>query len=461
MKGSIAALAMGAFAHGALQRTYDDMDYGAIAMPPPKGFNQARQVMTPANYFSRQMERKDTGPELTAAEIKNWEDLKSHFLAQHKQLRAFIEKANGEITLTGKTSTETVAALKTLSESLNGLGTRLDKIEAKANRMGEPVVAKSLGEQFTGSDEYKNFAKGLDKKTRVGFKGFGLDTKAITNATGQNQPLVPDMRLPGIQIAPNRVLTIRDLLPTGRTTSNLVQYAKENVFTNNAGPQAGASPTVAGENQLKNESDITFTLANAPVVTIAHFILVSRQVLDDAPMLESYINGRLMYGLKLEEEDEILNGDGQVGQLDGLMHNATGFNRSSAGTKVDILRRSMTQLQLSEFPVEGFVLNPTDWEDIELTKDTQGRYVLANPQSLLGPTLWGRPVVVTNSMTAGQFLTANYSMAAMLWDRQDATVELSREDSDNFRRNMVTILAEERLALAVFRATALIKGAFP
>jgi HK97 family phage major capsid protein len=443
-----------------LRMAGDTMDYSAIMLPPAKGFDASRQVMTPANYFSRTMERKDAPPELTAAEIKSWEDLKTVFLGTHKSLKTFIEKANGEIATTGKVATETTNAMKTLSESLNGLGTRLDKIEAKANRFGaEADVRKSTGEQFTALDDFKNIVSGTISKLRMDIKG--LDIKAITNATGQNQPLVPDMRLPGVQILPNRILTIRDLLPVGRTSSNLVQYAKENVYTNNAGPQAGNSPTAAGENLVKNESDITFTLANAPVVTLAHFILVSRQVLDDAPMLESYINGRLMYGLKLEEEDEILNGDGQVGTIDGLMHQATGFNRSAAGTKIDILRRSMTQLMLSEYPVEAFVLNPIDWEDIELTKDTQGRYVIANPQSLLGPTLWGRPVIVTNSQTQGQFLTSNFTLGAMLWDRQQASVELSREDSDNFRRNMVTILAEERLALAVYRATALIRGTFP
>ncbi len=137
------------------------------------------------------------------------------------------------------------------------------------------------------------------------------------------------------------------------------------------------------------------------------------------------------------------------------------FNRAYTGTKIDILRRSMTQLYLSEFAPECFILNPIDWEDIELTKDTQGRYIFANPQSLLGPTLWGRPVIVTNSMTQGQFLTANLTQAAQLWDRQSATVEVSREDADNFTKNMVTIRAEERVALTVYRATALIKGVFP
>jgi len=395
------------------------------------------------------------GGDLTAADLKSMADFQTQFLAIHKQIKSFVEKANDEIKAAGAVSLETKTALASLTETINGLGDRIDKIEAKSNRIPEGAALKNLGAQFVDLADYKGI-RTLTKKARLETDTF--DIKAITNATGQNQPLVPDMRVPGVITTPNRRLRIRQLIPSGRTSSNLVQYVKENVFTNNAGPQVGGSPTVAGENQTKNESDITFTLANAPVVTIAHFILVSTQVLEDAPMLESYINGRLLYGLALEEEEEILLADGSVGQLTGLMASATAFNRLATGTKLDILRRAITQLQLSEYDPEFYVLNPQDWEEIELLKDTTNQYVIANPQSMVGPTLWGLPVVVTNTMPRGQFLCANGTQAAQIWDRMQAAVELSREDSDNFRKNMVTILAEERLALAIYRASALIKG---
>lgn len=394
------------------------------------------------------------------ASIKTMEDLKTQFLALHKGLREFIDKANGEITTTGKAAADTIAAIKDVTEKLNTLGSRLDKIEAKGNREGEaPDVLESIGLKFTKTDGYVLMQKKQGSRATLNVPGF--DMKAIINATGQNQPLVPDMRVPGVVASPNRRLRIRDLIPAGRTTSNLVQYVRETVFTNNAGPQAGGSPTVAGENQTKNESNITFDLQNAAVATIAHFILASTQVLDDAPMLESYINTRLLYGLALEEEEEILLGDGSAGTLNGLMNQATAFNRSTAGTKIDILRRAITQLQLSEFEAEFIVLNPVDWEDIELTKDSEGRYILAKPESMLAPRLWGLPVIATNTMPQGQYMVANGSMAAQIWDRQDANVQLSTEDSDNFRKNMVTIRAEERIALTVYRPTALIKGVFP
>ncbi len=272
------------------------------------------------------------------------------------------------------------------------------------------------------------------------------------------------MRVPGIINNPNRVLTIRDLLPVGTTNSNLVQFTRENVFTNNSGPQY-SSPN--RENVTKPESGITFTLANAPVVTLAHFIPVSRQVLDDAPQLQSYVNGRLTYGLKLEEEDQLLNGNGTSGNIGGILAsgNNVAYNRAATGdTKLDTLRKAITQAQLSEYTADTIVLNPEDWEEIELLKSTYGEYIFAGdmgPVNMIGPRVWGKAVVATNSIAAGTFLVGAMTMGAQIWDRMDAGVQISYEDGDNFKKNMATLLAEERLALTVYRPAAFIKGTFP
>jgi HK97 family phage major capsid protein len=393
----------------------------------------------------------------TSPEIKNLEDLKSEFLKQHRELQSFIVKANAEIAASGTASAETKAAMVALTESLNTVGTRLDKIEAKGNRLTEQQNdQKSLGQLFTECAEYKAMATGGAKRGR-------MEVKQIVNASGTTQPLVAPERVPEIVFPAMRKLRIRNMLRVGQTISNIIFFPQELVYTDLAGPQAGGSPTAAGENILKNESNITFQFATAPVVTIAHFILASRQVLEDAPMLQSYIDGRLSYALALEEERELLNGDGSDGGLVGLMAQATGYDASRQGggsTKIDTLRMSMTQLYLSEYFPEFVVLNPIDWESIELLKDTLGRYIIGNPLSDGVPRIWGLPVIVTNSQVKGQFLTANGTLAAQIWDRMQAAIELSREDSDNFRRNMVTILTEERLALTVYRPQALIKGVF-
>src|SRR5690606_24771711 len=107
------------------------------------------------------------------------------------------------------------------------------------------------------------------------------------------------------------------------------------------------------------------------------------------------------------------------------------------------------------------VLTPTDWHNIELTKDNENRYLMANPQGNLPPMLWGRPVVESDAMPADQFLVGAFRLAATLFDREQATLAISTEDRDNFVKNLVTILVEERIALAVSRPRAFVHGSFP
>lgn len=391
---------------------------------------------------------------ITAAEIKSIEEAKGVFLKAHQELRDFTTKASEEIKASGNVATETKNAMEALATKANEAFDRLDVVEARMNRRyaGAAAGEESIGVLAVKSDGFRDI---LGKKSKYG----RFECKTIVNASGQNQPLSPSMRLGGMIREPDRIFRVRDLLMVGRTNSNLIEYAKENVFTNGAAPQYSASPEER-EGILKAESNITFTLATAAVVTIAHFLLASKQVLDDSPQLQSYIDGRLMYGLKLEEEDEILNGTGASGELNGILNQATAYNRgATADTAIDTIRKAITQTQLSEYRPNGLVLNPADWEQIELTKDSEGRYIVAQPTALMGPTLWGLPVVPTNTMPANQFLVGAFDMGAQLWDREDANVQVSLEDSDNFRRNLVTIRAEERLALTVYRPAAFIKGA--
>lgn len=391
------------------------------------------------------------------SEIKALAEVQGTLLEKHRELKTWMEKANGEIEDARSVSVQTKAALEALSDQSAGLTDKCLEIErrvAEGFDNAQKASDDTAGEMLVKSDSFKAMSEGRSKFARVELK------TAIVNATGQNQPLVPSDRLTGIINNPNRVLTIRDVLPVGRTSSNLIEFTKENVFTDNAGPQY-SSP--AFENVTKNESGITFTLESSAVVTLAHFIPVSRQVLDDSPQLESYVNSRLLFGLKLEEEDQLLNGAGTSGNLGGLLKagNFTAYNRAATGdTKLDTLRRAITQCQLSEFTADTIVLNPADWEEIELTKATDSQYILANPLQMIGPTLWGKRVIPTNSIASGTFLVGAMSMGAQVWDRMDAAVQISFEDGDNFKKNMATLLAEERLALTVYRPAAFVSGSF-
>ena len=379
----------------------------------------------------------------------------------HDMLKTFIEKSEDEIKTAGEASAETKAAIDKLSEKAIDLADKLHGLEQKMAGSDDNPTPETAGEQFVKSDSWNNMQEG---KTRTA----SLEVKtAIINATGASQPLVAADRIQGIFKDPDRILRVVDLIPRIPTSSNLVEFARENVFTDNAGPQVGGSPE-AFENVTKPESGITFTLASEAVQTLAHWIPASKQVLADSPMLQGYINSRLGYGLKLEEETQVLNGSGSNGNLNGLTTQATAYAHDSPEqfaitTKMDQIRDAILQAQSSEYVPDAIVLHHDDWANMETLKvnaGTDDRYLMGNPAGVLQPRLWGLPVVATNSMTSGDFLVGSFRMGAALHDRESMTIEVSRENSDNFVKNMVTILAEERLALCVYRTQAFIKGTF-
>ena len=304
---------------------------------------------------------------------------------------------------------------------------------------------------MTASAEYK--AVGPNGRNMQAVEVGSFHKAAIVNATGLNQPLVPGDRSYGIVAPLVRQLTVRDLLPTIPTASNLIEFVRETAFTNAAASQAG-------ENVAKPESALTFALASTPVQTIAHWIPASRQVLSDAPMLASYIDTRLVYGLKLEEERQLLVGSGVGSDLSGLVTQASAYTGAVIGdTDMDTLLRALLQVSLALSVPTGIVIHPNDWAAIQLLKDTTGRYIFGDPMTPLTPRVWGMPVVVSMSITSGQFLTGDFAQGAAIFDREQATVRISEQHADFFIKNMVAILAEERLALAVFRPTAFVTGA--
>jgi HK97 family phage major capsid protein len=384
--------------------------------------------------------------------IKEAKDVTEKALAEVKEFKTITGQTNDQLKEVGEKTIK-------LQGDLVELQQKFDKVNLQIAAAG-PGEAKSIGQIVIESEQFKLASKASGKPEMAAVEVGSFKT-AIVNATqNTSQPLVQAHHAgfvaPGLQ-----PLSVRDLLPTYRCESNVVTFTKEATFTNNAAIQY-SSPNY--ENVSKAESAMTFELAEAPVRTIAHFIPASRQVLSDAKMLQSYIEGRLMYGVKLEEEDEILNGDNSAGHLNGLMAQATAYAGSGAvstDTELDTLLRALTQCFTgSYFMADGILMTPTKWMQIQLLKDTTGRYLFGNPYDMVAPRVWGTRVVQTLSLSGTKFLVGAFRAGAAIWDREDASIRIAEQHSDFFVKNMVAILAEERLALTVFRPTAFIRGNF-
>ncbi|WP_144180196.1 MULTISPECIES: phage major capsid protein [unclassified Pseudomonas] len=371
------------------------------------------------------------------------------------------ENALNEAKKAGTLSNETKAAVDELATKFNSLTEAEKQLKARLGEMEQELVRNpgnssstprdTVGGVVIKSEALKQFAASVEGNRRV-----SVPVQAALISSGVAEGVVEPQRLPGIDAEPKQRLFIRDLIAPGRTSSPAIFWVQQTGFTNAA--------RVVAENTAKPYSDIQFATKITPVSTIAHMFKASKQILDDFAQLQSTIDTEMRYGLKYAEEQEILFGDGTGVHLHGIVPQATAFAAAfevDQQSGIDDLRLAMLQAQLARLPASGHVLHFIDWAKIELTKDTLGRYILANPLGLTGPLLWGLPVVATEiAAFQGKFLTGAFQTGAQLFDREDANVVISTENADDFEKNMISIRCEERVALAVKRPEAFIYGNF-
>lgn len=342
--------------------------------------------------------------------------------------------------------------LNTMRDTQNKLQTELGEAEqlfARIGRGGNQAPARNrAGDLVIANDGIIEFSNNVSagRRLSIDVPRNALTSFAVNPVDGGTQ----------IVTNPNQRLTVRGLLAPGDTESNAVAYLREILFTNNAAPVA--------ENTTKPYSEIEFEEVLSGVKTIAHLMKIAKQTLDDLPQLRSIINGRLLNGLKRVEDTQLLFGSGVGNNLHGVYTQATAFanpsTKTTASNSLDIMRLAMLQVSLAELSATGHVMHEIDWTDIELIKDTATNgYLFSNPFGTLEARLWGLPVAQTNQAgMLDNFLTGSFADAAQIFDREDANVVVSTENADDFEKNMVSVRAEERLALAVYRPQAFVKG---
>lgn len=370
--------------------------------------------------------------------------------AVEKNLEKFSTKADLEVKL-GEISIETKNALEQIGIKQRELADDLLLLQQKSPNLTDPGKV-SIGAEFTKSADYAEFvSKGA--KGRATF-----ETKnTITNTVGAT---FSDRQL-GIAGGAFRQLSLLNLLTVVPTTQNSIDYTRENVFTNNA-----AETT---EGNVKPESSITFTPVNTPIQTIAHFVKISKQLASDNAALTAYIDTRMTYGVQLRLENQIIQGNGTTPNISGFTaagnftaHGYTAANLTSAGllnNRFDVIGKIIGDTQAADYPADVIIVNPTDWWTMRLAKDSQNRYLLGDPGAAVPPNLFGLTVVPSNAVVAGNVLIASLAQAAVFYQREGVVIDMSDSDGDNFQRNLITVRAEMRGALAVERPAAVRYGA--
>lgn len=398
------------------------------------------------------------------------------FEAQQKKLQDMLDKVTDNVKFTaeaaerqlknfGELAEETKqAADKALAEQ-GELRNRLNVLEQLAAKGADPQAAQHLtaGDIVANHADIAAFANGQTGRAVVGLGKMGLlnaaDANAGTTAITGGNIAAPD-RDNTIRPMGRCRLSVRDLLAKGRTSSNAYQFVVETGYTN------AAATVLENPTDPKPRSKGALALKTEPVVTIAHHERVTKQLLADAPAFASFIDMRMRYGLAEAEEDQLLNGLGTGGELNGIYKQATAFSAptgalvNSDTTLVDTLRLAILQAELACYYADGIIVSPVAMANFDLMKNdlTKG-YLFSNPFTGGIPSLWGRTLTETRLFGATDWLVGAFATEAQLFDREDATVVAYEQDQDNVVRNMVTILAEQREVLAVYQPAAFIKNA--
>ncbi len=361
----------------------------------------------------------------------------------------------------GNTVTSAMKAqIETQKGEIERVIEQVQKLEEKGIKLrSQPGEAKSFIDLVKSDDAYKSLqAKSVSLADIEVTKSDMATMKEMkVTSAGIVAPNYDPVIQPGIR----QELRIRDLLTTVPVTGQNYTYFKENLHTRGAGPVA--------EGGLKPTSNVTFTTQTDRVKKIAVWMPVTDEALDDVPQLMAYLQELLRYDLKLEEERQILKGDGTGENLNGLMTQATVYDAAltkAGDTAIDLVRRAIYQVRKqSMLSADGIVMTELDWMNIELQKDGENRYLFANLQGLVTPVLWGRPVVTSDSVdegdvdTGGEFLVANFARSSVLFDRMSFLFKMGLIN-DQFIKNERALLVEERLGLGVRRREGLVKGRF-
>jgi len=355
--------------------------------------------------------------------------LKDRIEADDQEAIAEGEKLRGEI--------EAKTAAIEAAEKKAGLLKLIGNKEQEDNPMEEKKTARTLGENFVEAVKSANVGKRFDVSAPA-FKA-ATDTQtspagAVGFATTYDRNVVTGARTP---------LVIRDLFGAEQISGSTLVYLVE-------GALQGASAVTAEGNEKPQIHFADPTPKTVSLAKVACHIKESDEYINDYPFLASVINGRLLYELGLVEQGKL------VTDLLGTSGIQTG-TYAATGTATDIadaiLQAAMDVQAQTGFAADAVALNPADWFILRSGKTATEKLYYGGgyfgDQNI--PNLWGIPVCVSASITSGTVIVGAFKTCASVVTNGGVSVEAVNTNEDDFVKNLMTIRAEERLALAVRR----------
>lgn len=414
-------------------------------------------MFTLKDYLSNKGISKESFDGMTAenkAEIFN--EINEHNANEFKALKEKTEATEKEISEANKTLLNIQSEqLGQLNKALAEQGIAIKKLtETEKAEMPTLDVHKSLESNI----EKLEAMKGSRSSEGVTFKAVG--TMSISgNVSGGNVPV--EQRLDGLNNIASRQVRLLDVCSRGTASSNVISWVYQ------ANKEGSAGQTAEGG--AKNQIDFDLVVASENVKKSTAYIKVSEEMIGDIDFMASEINNELTRELLKVVETQVYSGDGTGNNLNGISTVATAF---SAGTfagdidnanEVDVLTVASNQIAIAEQEAPNYIfMHPSDITMLKMVKvsSTDKRYVERLALIAGALSLDGIPIIGTTLVTAGTYLIGNFDLATV-YDRGDISIEIGR-DSDDFTKNLVTVLAEWRGAVVVKNnnRTAFVKGTF-
>lgn len=341
-----------------------------------------------------------------------------------------------------------------LSKSLADVTQALDKNTKALNATNE---VKSLGQKVAAHEAIKNYQGGT-ATFKISTKADTINKSPAANSITRNT-ITPAYQA-GMVAMPDQPLQIEQLIPHIPVSVDAIEYTKEGSVTD--GSKIVAEGEKLGETTVTNP-----TLHTANCVNIGAYTVVTHQLLTNESALAAFIETKMQYKLKLNIENQLVNGNGTSTQLGGLLHEGNFTDKTtvvqgklpkSGATLLDFALLLKTEFEKQYIVPERLLLNPDDWTQLALLKDANGHYILGGPQLLATKNLWGLPVMTTPFVAAGKYILGNFTLGATIYDRESLDFRISDSDGENFKSMLYTFRVNRRLSFAVENPLAIFAG---
>lgn len=312
---------------------------------------------------------------------------------------------------------------------------------------GKPIIErKSFGEQVVEHSVFQEWLKG-DVSGKIFLKDVGmLELKTLFQTSAG---WAPESTRIGVMVpAVTRPLQVTDIIPSGNTGQANVIYMEETTRTHAAVEKA--------EGAAYPESEFVLTEQTSPVRKIADSIPVTDEQLEDVAMVQSYLEGRLNFGVQQRLDGQIVAGDGIAPNLRGILNVGGILTQAKGADPVpDAIFKAGTKIRVTGRAEPTHVLlHPNDWEPIRLLRTADGIYIWGSPSEQGPARIWGWPIVQNDSLTAGVGLMGSFLPPWITaFERRGIIVERGMVDAQ-FTEGKQTIRASGRYALVVYRPAA-------